>query len=438
MVHGRIVRPPARAATLRGLDDDPVRKLPGVVEIVHDGRFLGVDREREYQAVVARARAGAGSAVGRSSASLPAPATLYRTLRSARAQDFVILERGSSESGTGAQTRQRATSGHTRCTARSGRRARWRASPTAATSSGPTARASTRCATRSPSCCARAEARSAASTSKARAATATTAPTMSPRCGAARARDSRSAGARAVDARRRARVGAVRAADGRSTCARALDPAGAIVAWQHEVWSNTHSTRPGQRRRPARGRRSAAPFAATPPKPIPPARRRRRPQRDSALRVAERARRPPLPAGHAAARLGAALARCLHERVRDRELHRRARARREARSARVSPAQPRRPARRARSFGRLASGSAGRHGRRSATGADAGSPSRATRISAPTRPSRWRSKCSAKPARAHRRAVAATDSGEAVNPDGIGNQIEGGIVQSRAGRSPSR
>ena len=29
-----------------------------------------------------------------------------------------------------------------------------------------------------------------------------------------------------------------------------------------------------------------------------------------------------------------------------------------------------------------------------------------------------------------RRAVAAVDSGEAVNPDGIRNQIEGGIVQS--------
>ena len=29
-----------------------------------------------------------------------------------------------------------------------------------------------------------------------------------------------------------------------------------------------------------------------------------------------------------------------------------------------------------------------------------------------------------------RRAVAATDSGEAVNPDGIRNQIEGGIIQS--------
>ena len=54
MLHGRVVRPPRYGAALAALDEDAVRKLPGVVALVRDGSFLGVVAEREEQAVGAR------------------------------------------------------------------------------------------------------------------------------------------------------------------------------------------------------------------------------------------------------------------------------------------------------------------------------------------------------------------------------------------------
>jgi nicotinate dehydrogenase subunit B len=56
MLFGRVVRPPNAAATLRAVDLDAVRALPGVAAVVRDGRFLGVVAEREEQALQARDR----------------------------------------------------------------------------------------------------------------------------------------------------------------------------------------------------------------------------------------------------------------------------------------------------------------------------------------------------------------------------------------------
>jgi nicotinate dehydrogenase subunit B len=50
-VYGRIVRPPSRGATLREVDTGPTLKLPGVIDVVRDGDFLGVVAEREETAV---------------------------------------------------------------------------------------------------------------------------------------------------------------------------------------------------------------------------------------------------------------------------------------------------------------------------------------------------------------------------------------------------
>lgn len=49
----------------------------------------------------------------------------------------------------------------------------------------------------------------------------------------------------------------------------ALDAAGRIVDWQHQVWSNTHSTRPSAAGDLLAGQEMVPPFPATPPKPIP-------------------------------------------------------------------------------------------------------------------------------------------------------------------------
>jgi CO/xanthine dehydrogenase Mo-binding subunit len=51
MLHGRIARPPSYQARLTAFDDAEVRAMPGVVAVVRDGNFLGVITEREEQAI---------------------------------------------------------------------------------------------------------------------------------------------------------------------------------------------------------------------------------------------------------------------------------------------------------------------------------------------------------------------------------------------------
>lgn len=53
MLHARVVRPPSYRARLASLDDAPARAIAGVVAIVREGSFLGVIAEREEQSVKA-------------------------------------------------------------------------------------------------------------------------------------------------------------------------------------------------------------------------------------------------------------------------------------------------------------------------------------------------------------------------------------------------
>jgi CO/xanthine dehydrogenase Mo-binding subunit len=56
MLHGRVLRPPSVGAELVSLDEAAVATMPGVRSIVRDGSFVGVIAEREEQAVKALAR----------------------------------------------------------------------------------------------------------------------------------------------------------------------------------------------------------------------------------------------------------------------------------------------------------------------------------------------------------------------------------------------
>ncbi len=51
MLHARILRPPSYEAALRSLDEAAVRALPGVVAVVRDGSFVGIVAEREELAI---------------------------------------------------------------------------------------------------------------------------------------------------------------------------------------------------------------------------------------------------------------------------------------------------------------------------------------------------------------------------------------------------
>jgi CO/xanthine dehydrogenase Mo-binding subunit len=92
MVHGRVVRPPRYGATLDGFDEAEVKALPGVIAVVRDGSFLGVVAQREEQAINARLVLLA-SALWSGGSELPDPKNLYVELMSLRSDDRVIGEK---------------------------------------------------------------------------------------------------------------------------------------------------------------------------------------------------------------------------------------------------------------------------------------------------------------------------------------------------------
>jgi nicotinate dehydrogenase subunit B len=99
MLHGRVVRPPRYGATLTSVDEGVAKAVPGVVAVVRDGSFLGVVVEREEQAIKARA-ALAGSARWSSGPELPDAARIYEHLKSLPSKDEVIgVKQGTVPSG---------------------------------------------------------------------------------------------------------------------------------------------------------------------------------------------------------------------------------------------------------------------------------------------------------------------------------------------------
>jgi nicotinate dehydrogenase subunit B len=96
MVHARIVRPPSYGAQLTECDIATVEKLPGVVKVVRDGNFLAVVAEKEFQAVKAM-NALAAAAKWQETAGLPKQDDLLAVLTSLPAQTSTIFERGNSQ-----------------------------------------------------------------------------------------------------------------------------------------------------------------------------------------------------------------------------------------------------------------------------------------------------------------------------------------------------
>jgi nicotinate dehydrogenase subunit B len=91
MVHGRILRPPSPAATLASIDASAVEKMPGVLKVVRDGSFVGVIAQREWQAIVAL-RALAAAARWTERETLPAQPNLYQAVLGLASQDKVLLD----------------------------------------------------------------------------------------------------------------------------------------------------------------------------------------------------------------------------------------------------------------------------------------------------------------------------------------------------------
>jgi CO/xanthine dehydrogenase Mo-binding subunit len=93
MVFGRIVRPPSYQATLLSFDEAAVRAMPGVVTVLRDGNFLGVAAVREEQAIKA-AQALRSSAKWTGGSDLPPAAPeLFDHLQKVRSVDSVIHQK---------------------------------------------------------------------------------------------------------------------------------------------------------------------------------------------------------------------------------------------------------------------------------------------------------------------------------------------------------
>jgi len=102
MVHARVVRPPSYGAQLTDCDTSAVEKLPGVVKVVRDGNFLAVVSKKEFQAIKAM-NALTAVAKWRESPSLPKQDDLLHVLTSLPSQDSTIFQQ-SDPSAVGQKT----------------------------------------------------------------------------------------------------------------------------------------------------------------------------------------------------------------------------------------------------------------------------------------------------------------------------------------------
>jgi CO/xanthine dehydrogenase Mo-binding subunit len=91
MVHARLVRPPSYGAELTECDTSLIEKLPGVVKVVRNGNFLAVVAKKEFQAIKAM-RALSAVAKWSEKAGLPNQNDLLHVITGLPSKDSVIFE----------------------------------------------------------------------------------------------------------------------------------------------------------------------------------------------------------------------------------------------------------------------------------------------------------------------------------------------------------
>lgn len=94
MLFGRIVRPPRYDAKLISVDHSSIRRLPRVVTVVRNGNFLGVIAEREEQAINARRALMEAAQWSKDFVPLPDVDHLQQALPHWRSEDSVVSVAG--------------------------------------------------------------------------------------------------------------------------------------------------------------------------------------------------------------------------------------------------------------------------------------------------------------------------------------------------------
>ncbi|MCP3723515.1 molybdopterin-dependent oxidoreductase [Paraburkholderia sp. CNPSo 3272] len=91
MLHARVVRPPSYGARLVAVDSARVAALPGVVKVVRNGDYLAVVADDEWRAIVAM-RELALAAQWQAGPALPDPAGIHAFLMKLPAQEIVVAD----------------------------------------------------------------------------------------------------------------------------------------------------------------------------------------------------------------------------------------------------------------------------------------------------------------------------------------------------------
>jgi nicotinate dehydrogenase subunit B len=96
MVFGRVVRPPSSGARLLAVADAPVRRMAGVVAVMRDGDFLAVAALREEQAIAAMTALRKAAKWKETAQLPPSGAALFEHMKAQRSQDSVVGEKSDS------------------------------------------------------------------------------------------------------------------------------------------------------------------------------------------------------------------------------------------------------------------------------------------------------------------------------------------------------
>lgn len=91
MVHGRVVRPPEVGATVASVDERSVSDLPGVLQVVVRGNFVGVVAEKQWQAARAAETLAVKWTPGKG---LPEHQSFYDYLRKQPSSDALVVDSG--------------------------------------------------------------------------------------------------------------------------------------------------------------------------------------------------------------------------------------------------------------------------------------------------------------------------------------------------------
>ena len=89
MLHGRLVRPPGPAASLVSMDKNSIKDIPGLIEVVQRGNFIGVLAEREEQAILAAKHL---KVEWQEAVAYPRMDNLYTSLRNQPTEDTVLTD----------------------------------------------------------------------------------------------------------------------------------------------------------------------------------------------------------------------------------------------------------------------------------------------------------------------------------------------------------